>query len=59
MLDDWDGLSLGAKYEAIALYRADMTMQTWEGLGADGRREAVELWEMRKARERKKEEADA
>lgn len=49
-------MSLDAQYELLAFYRAQATAAAWEALGADGRREAVELWEERKARERAREE---
>lgn len=51
-------MSFEARYEVVALYRAEATVQTWEALGSKGRRAAVAAWEEKKEKEREREKRD-
>ena len=47
-LDDWDDLSLEARYEALALHRIEATAQEWESLTRKERNQAYHAWQVNK-----------
>ena len=57
-VDEWDDLSMDAKYEILALHRAEATTQAWEALGRKGRAMAIMNYQTHQRKERKQREKD-